>query len=78
MTTDRIVILKESKSKVDDRMPKEILELTKPININYVEDRSYFEAEFDSAAARKQRAARLQMLDGSGGGGSRRQRDYYS
>ena len=69
-------IRKASKAKVDDHMPLQILELTKPVDINYVEDRSYFEAELDNTEARRQqRAARVQLLD-DGSGGGRRQSHY--
>ena len=65
-------IRKDSRAKVDDHMPLQILELTKPIDINYVEDRSYFEAELDNTEARRQQhAARVQLLDDGRGGGRR-------
>ena len=46
-------IKKSSVSKVQHRMSNDVLELLKPTDMNYVEERSKFEAEVDSKPARR-------------------------
>jgi hypothetical protein len=51
-------IRKQSVAKVDDQMSANLLEMLKPTDVNYVEERSQFEAKVDSGPVRVQWVAK--------------------
>ena len=57
------MIKKESVSKVKHRMSNSIMDLTLPADVNYVEDRSYFEADVDNTVVRRQYIAKAAERD---------------